>query len=421
MAHQYNKGFRTLMGEAGILSAESFDLYITDVVGFGNSQDMDLDGFSWDPYSSITFDFKQLLMSNKLKVMATYADKDSEVIPIGTKGFQMTEGVIPCQKARFFWDSDDYRNYLDALSKINFQNGTAREYALDLLFNGLTDIKNAHELSMLYQRDQMVSNRGLVLDANNNPRGIKGLVFMAAVPEENITTTANMFSDPENKSAETANLNVDLIAVLKRTIRNMVRKKGWDKSTIIMEVDEMSFLDDMEHPVIRRQIGYRLRRDLLMTPANDANALIVGNNADDDEVKAAFAGLIGLPLANIKFKKGLTAVERLSGKGVNAKLVTTAFRTFNANTYVLYPAGPLGTIKTAMALIPDGDAIYATFFEGRGIIQYEYDAKAKTQDWWSEFYGLCVPTRPQEMYYVITYTTPEGSGSGSGSGSGEGA
>ena len=94
MAHKYNKGFRTLMGEAGILSAESFDLYVTDVIGFGNSQDLDLDGFEWDPYSSITFDFKQLLMSNKLKVMATYADKDSEVIPLGTKGFEMTEGVI---------------------------------------------------------------------------------------------------------------------------------------------------------------------------------------------------------------------------------------------------------------------------------------------------------------------------------------
>lgn len=420
MAHKYNQGFRTLMAEAGILSAESFDLYVTDVIGFGNSQDMDLDGFSWDPYSSITFDFKQLLMSNKLKVMATYADKDSEVIPLGTKGFEMTEGVIPCQKARFFWDSDDYRNYLKALSEIQFQNQTAKEYALDLLFNGMTDIKNAHELSMLYQRDQMVSNRGLILDANNNPRGIKGLVFTSNVPEENITVTDNMFSDPENKTAETANLNVDLIAVLRKKVRAMVRK-GYAKSQIIMEVDEQSWLDDMEHPVVRTQIGYRLRRDLIMAPENDANALRVGNAADDDEVKTAFAALIGLPLANIKFKQGLTAVERLEGKGVNAKLVTKAFRTFNANTYVLYPAGPLGTIKTAMALLPDGDAIYATFFEGRGIIQYEYDVKAKTQDWWSEFYGLCVLTRPQEMYYVITYTTPSGSGSGSGSGTEGGA
>lgn len=413
MAYKNNQGFRTLMAEAGILSAESFDLYVTDVIGFGNTQDMNLDGFSWDPYSSITFDFKQLLMSNKLKVMATYADKDSEVIPLGTKGFEMTEGVIPCQKARFFWDSDDYRNYLDALSKIQFQNQTAKEYALDLLFNGLTDIKNAHELSMLYQRDQMVSNRGLILDANNNPRGIKGLVFTSNVPEENITVTDNMFSDPENKTAETANLKVDLIAVLRKKIRAMVRK-GYAKSQIIMEVDEQSWLDDMEHPVVRTQIGYRLRRDLIMAPDNDANALRVGNAADDDEVKAAFAALIGLPLKNIKFKQGLTAVERLEGKGVGAKLVTKAFRTFNANTYVLYPDGPLGTIKTAMALLPDGDAIYATFFDGRGIIQYEYDVKAKTQDWWSEFYGLCVPTRPQEMYYVITYTTPSGTGSGSG-------
>lgn len=407
------------MAEAGILSAESFSLYITDVIGFGNVQDLNLDGFSWDPYSSITFDFKQLLLSNKLKVMATYADKDSEVIPIGTKGFQMTEGVIPCQKARFVWDADDYRNYLDALSKINFQGGTAREYALDLLFAGLTDIKNAHELSMTYQRDQMVSNRGLVLDANNNPRGITGLVFMSAVPEENITYEGNMFTDGENKTVETANLNYDLIKILRKKVRDLVRK-GYEKSTIMMEVDEQSWLDDMDHPVVRTAIGYRMRRDLIMNSENNATALAIGNTADDDEVKTAFAALIGLPVANIKLKKGLTAVERLEGKGVNAKLVTKAFRTFNANTYVLYPAGPLGTIKSAMVLLPDGDAIYSTFFDGRGIIQYDYDAKAKFQDWWSELYALCVPTRPQEMFYVITFKAAETSSSEEG-GDGEGA
>ena len=31
-------------------------------------------------------------------------------------------GVVPVQKARFLWDSDDYRKYLDAVSKLDFQN-----------------------------------------------------------------------------------------------------------------------------------------------------------------------------------------------------------------------------------------------------------------------------------------------------------
>ena len=402
--NKYSNGFYTLMEEAGILSSKSFSLYIKDVVGFGNIQDLNLDGFSWDPVSSLTFDYEQLIASNRLKVMATYTDKDSEAVPFGTEGFESARGVIPRQKARFLWDEDDYRKYLDAVSKLDFQNSTAKQYALDLLFNGLSDIKNAHELSMTYQRDQMVSNRGLTLSADNNPRGIVGLTFSANVPAGNVTTLAGnycWFTDPSNKDTAHQGSSSDPVKDI-RTIVRAMKRKGY--SNIILEVDEQSWLEDMDHTAWRTAIGYQLRPDLVLAANNDANALAVGNNAGDDQVAAAFAKIIGIPLANIKFRQGLAAVEKLQGKGPDAKLVRTSFRTFNANTYVFYPAGPLGTIKSVLPLVPDSSAMYATFFGGKGLIQYEYDAKAKTQDWWSELTALCVPNRPQEMFYLITYS-----------------
>jgi len=402
--NKYSNGFYTLMEEAGILSSKSFSLYIKDVVGFGNIQDLNLDGFSWDPVSSLTFDYEQLIASNRLKVMATYTDKDSEAIPFGTEGFESARGVIPRQKARFLWDEDDYRKYLDAVSKLDFQNSTAKQYALDLLFNGLSDIKNAHELSMTYQRDQMVSNRGLTLSADNNPRGIVGLTFSANVPAGNVTTLAGnyrWFTDPDNKDTAHQGSSSDPVKDM-RTIVRAMKRKGY--RNIILEVDEQSWLEDMDHTAWRTAIGYQLRPDLVLAANNDANALAVGNNAGDDQVAAAFAKIIGIPLANIKFRQGLAAVEKLQGKGPDAKLVRTSFRTFNANTYVFYPAGPLGTIKSVLPLVPDSSAMYATFFGGKGLIQYEYDAKAKTQDWWSELTALCVPNRPQEMFYLVTYS-----------------
>lgn len=402
MANRYSQGFYTLMEEAGILSSKSFSLYIRDVVGFGNIQDLNLDGFSWDPVSSLTFDYEQLIASNRLKVMATYVDKDSEAIPFGTEGFESARGVVPRQKARFIWDEDDYRKYLDAVSKLDFQNTTAKQYALDLLFNGLSDIKNAHELSMTYQRDQMVSNRALTLTADNNPRGIKGLTFSANVPAANVTTltsTARWYTDASHKDSSHEGSDADPVKDIRTIVRNM-KRKGFNN--IILEVDEQSWLEDMDHSKWRTAIGYVLRPDLVLAPNNNANALAVGNNAGDDEVKVAFAKIIGIPLANIKFRQGLAAVETLSGKGPDATLVRTSMRTFNANTYVFYPAGPLGTIKSVLPLVPDSSAMYATFFGGKGLIQYEYDEKSKTQDWWSELTALCVPNRPQEMYYLIT-------------------
>lgn len=402
--NKYSNGFYTLMEEAGILSSKSFSLYIRDVVGFGNLQDLNLDGFSWDPISSLTFDYEQLIASNRLKVMATYVDKDSEAIPLGTEGFEAIRGVIPRQKARFLWDEDDYRKYLDAVSKLDFQNTTAKQYALDLLFNGLSDIRNAHELSMTYQRDQMVSNRGLTLSADNNPRGIVGLTFSANVPAGNVTTLSGnycWFTDPDNKDTAHQGSSSDPVKDIRTIVRNM-KRKGYNN--IILEVDEQSWLEDMDHTAWRTAIGYQLRPDLVLAANNDANALAVGNNAGDDQVAAAFAKIIGIPPANIKFRQGLAAVEKLQGKGPDAKLVRTSMRTFNANTYVFYPAGPLGTIKSVLPLVPDSSAMYATFFGGKGLIQYEYDAKAKVQDWWSELTALCVPNRPQEMFYLITYS-----------------
>ena len=392
------------MQEAGILSSKSFELYIKDVVGFGNIQDLNLDGFSWDPVSSLTFDYEQLIVSNRLKVMATYTDKDSEAIPFGTEGFESARGVVPRQKARFLWDEDDYRKYLDAVSKLDFQNSTAKSYALDLLFNGLSDIKNAHELSMTYQRDQMVSNRSLTLTADNNPRGITGLIFSANVPAGNVTTLSGndrWYTSTTDKDSDHEGSTADPVKDMRTIIRTM-KRKGY--TNIMLEVDEQSWLEDMDHSKWRTAIGYKLRADLIMTPANDAAALAVGMNADDDEVKQMFAKIIGIPLSNIKFRQGLAAVEKLQGKGPDAKLVRTSMRTFNANTYVFYPAGGLGTIKSVLPLTPDAKAMYARFFGGKGIIQYEYDAKSKTQDWWSELTALCVPNRPQEMFYLITYS-----------------
>lgn len=402
--NKYSDGFYTLMSEAGILSSKSFELYVKDVVGFGNLQSLNLDGFTWDPISSLTFDYEQLIASNRLKVMATYTDKDSEAIPFGTEGFETARGVVPRQKARFLWDEDDYRKYLDAVSKLDFQNSTAKTYALDLLFNGLSDIKNAHELSMTYQRDQMVSNRSLTLTADNNPRGITGLTFSAQVPVANVTTLSDnyrWYTSATEKTTANEGSSADPVGDIKKIIRAM-KRKGY--TNIMMEVDEISWMEDMDHSKWRTAIGYELRPDLVLAANNDANALAVGKAAGDDAVKQAFAKIIGIPLANIKFRQGLAAVEKLQGKGPDAKVVRTSMRTFNANTYVFYPAGALGTIKSVLPLVPDSKAIYARFFGGKGLIQYEYDAKSKTQDWWSELTALCVPNRPQEMFYLVTYS-----------------
>lgn len=393
--NKYNNGFHNLMEEAGILSQKSFDAYIKDVIGFGNSQALNLDGFNFEPTMQLEFDYEQIQLENRIKVMATYTDKDSEAIPFGTKGFTSSRGVIPRQKARFLMDEDDYRKYLVTVQTLDFQNMTAKEYALDLLFNSIQDITNAHETSMTYQRDQMVSARGLVLSAGNNPRGIKDLTFSASVPDANVTTLtgdARWFTnDDKTTEGSSANPVKDI-----RDIVRAMKRKGYMNITV--EVDEVSFLQDMEHSAWKTAIGYHMMPALRVSPSNNANAIAIANQASDAQIKEAFRQIIDV--TEVKFKQGLVGVEKLNSE--SKQLERVPFRSFKANTYVFYPSGALGTIKVVAPLTPDATAMYGRILGGKGIIQYEYDAKSKTQDWWSELTALCVPNRVNEMFYLET-------------------
>ncbi len=397
MANTYTKGFYSLMAEAGLTSGKRFDLYLKDIVGYGNSQALKIDGFTFDQDMQLDFDYEQLQIENNLKVMATYTDKDSEAIPFGTKGFTSSKGVIPRQKARFLMDEDDYRKYL--LSRQNFimQGGTAKDKAMDVLFNGMGDIKSAHELSMTYQRDQMISNRGFTLDATNNPRGIKGLTFKSDVPDENVTTLTNnnrwFTNDDKSTQGSTSTPSKDI----KKIIRDM-KSKGYLDITI--EVDELSFLQDMEHSDWQTQLGYIMNSSLRMNTdvaAADAQAVRIAADSSDDQLKAAFAKYTG---CTVKFSQSLVGVETL--KADKSGLERTGMRSFNANTYVFYPTGNVGTIKVVAPLMPDSSALYGSILGGKGIIKYEYDAKSMVQDWWSELTALCVPNIAPQMRYLIT-------------------
>lgn len=393
--YEYNKGFYNLMAEAGIISSESFTAYIRDVLGFGEEQSLNLDNFTFDPIMQLLFNFEQALFESNIKLMATYPDKDSEVIPFGTKGFELSRGVIPRQKARYFMDEDDYRKYYDAVRTLSTKTEIAN-YARDILFKGLKEnIIDAHDMAMTYQRDQMVSHRSLELTADNNPRGIKAISFISPVPEANVKKLdgqSKWFTD-DAKTTEGTSSNPP------KDLKDLIRALRRDgKQNLVLEADEVSFYEDMEHSKWKEALAYEAYPVLRLSGADNASqARAMAASFSDEETLRLFTKYTGL---NVRLRRGLVGVERYNKS--KKELETVKIRTFDANTYVIYPEGELGTIKVVRPLLPDSQAMYGSILGGRGIIQYEYDAKSKTQDWWSELTALCVPTRPNEMYYLIT-------------------
>lgn len=390
----YTNGFYSLMEMAGINGRESFDLYLKDVIGASNSTALKLDGFVWEAGQQLDFDYKQLQIENRIGVMATYVDKDSEAIPLGTKGFETSEGSIPRQKARHIMDEDDYRKYLIALSQLQFTNTTAEQQARDILFEFMTSIQDSHKNSMTYQRDSMVSRGALTLLDTNNPRGIRNVTFSASIPTKNITTLTGQkrwFTDDEKKVEGTSS---DPVTDMKAIIRMLKRQSA---PAFHIEVDEVSFLEDMEHTKWKIALGRSTNNQITQDATGDAIAIGIANSMLDEEIKAAFRKVVGV---NVVYSTSVVAVEKWDKE--TRKLVRPMMRSFEPNTYVFVPDGPIGTIKTVAPLMPDSTGLYGRFFDGRGLIKYSYDVKTMVQDWWSELTCLCVPNRSMDMYYLKT-------------------
>lgn len=390
----YSNGFYSLMEVAGILDRSSFDAYLKDVIGASNSTELKLDGFIWEPGMQLDFDYEQLQIENRIGVMATYVDKDSETIPLGTKGFETSKGSIPRQKARYIMDEDDYRKYLIAMSQLQFTNVTTKTQALDILFEKLTSIYDSHKNSMTYQRDSMVSRGALTLLDTNNPRGIRDVTFTASIPEQNVTKltgTKRWFTDEEKKVEGSAS---DPAADMKAIIRMLKRKSA---PAFHIEVDEVSFLEDMEHTKWKIALGRSTNNQITQDATGDAIAIGIANSMLDDEIKAAFRKVMGV---NVVYSTSVVAAEKWNKE--TRKLERPMMRSFEPNTYVFVPDGTIGTIKTVAPLMPDSQGLYGSFFDGRGLIKYSYDVKRMIQDWWSELTCLCVPNRSNDMYYLKT-------------------
>ena len=399
-------GLDTLMASNGITNAETFMAYYLQVLSRRESQDLNVEGFEEWGIPQIEFTYKMLEAEQQVKVMATYVDLNSDPIPLGTKGFNTLEGSIPRQKARFELGENDYRKQLSVIKDLQIaatftgQNPgeSVQRYLQDLLFGGLSEIQDAHISSMSYQVGQMKSEGKVELTDANNPRGIQNITFSAQIPDANITALKNNYrwftDDAKTQEGSSSEPVKDLTGLVRDW------KDAHPGESVTVEVNETSWLEDIEHSKWQIALGYALSPDLIKYAGvgddgkNTAKA--VAEAAGEDALKAAFKKVIKAD--NVLFNKTVCYVEKWDKE--NRKLVRTKLNAFSKNRYSIRPSGAIGKRLNVVPLRPDPSAISALIFEGHGIIEYRYDARTKYQDWVSELTVLAVPTRPRDMYIL---------------------
>ena len=384
----YN-GLDTLMSVKGLTSNEAFQAYYDQVLSSRENEALNISGFeTWD-VPQIDFTYEQLEIENDIKVMATYVDLNSEAIPVGSKLGSVLRGSIPRQMVL---------ERINTAARLTGSNASeaAKAAISRILFGGLADLQDAHIGSLNYQVGQMKSAGAVTLTDANNPRGIQNVTFSAQVPTANVTTlatTKRWFTDAAKTTEGTASNPT-------QDIKDLISAAKDRYDDVILEVDEKSFLQDMKHSKWQIALGYIIMPTLLAggkDATTDASAVAVTSASSDEVIKNAFIKFCGVP---VMFSNTVCGVEKWnSGSKV---LERTKLRAFNPDTYLARPSGALGSIKNVVPLRPDSSAVSSLIFGGKGIIEYRYDAKHKTQDWGSELTVLAVPSRPKDMFYLHT-------------------
>lgn len=392
-------GLDTLMAANGLTSAKAFDVYYDTILKGRENMDLNIEGFEWDD-PQIDFTYEMLETGDDIYAMAHYVDLNSPALPSGKQTeFAKLTGSIPRQKYRVVRGENDYRKELMVMEEVatvaRFQgrdvNTSLSEHLAKYLFTTLVEFPEAHKTSLNYQVGQMKSAAKLVLNAENNPRGIKGVEFGAKVPASNFIKKQwfTKQADGTYVAVEGANPIEDLKAKIRE-----IRWNGQYKN-VVVELDEQFAFELFKMPEVLKAIGYADTPNLRLSAKNDDNAMAVAKNLEDEIIKDYFRKLINAD--RIVYHNTLVAAEKLNVESKNYDRET--MKAFNPDVILVRPEGTIGKIKNVVPLRPDGSAITAGIFGGRGIIEYIYNAQTRTQDWQSELTILAVPNRPRDMFY----------------------
>lgn len=371
-------------GFADMSYQEFVDSFLADT-----QNQLNTPGFSFDPDMQMDFTFAQVEAELGLATMATYVDAYSPASYKSTEGFTIQTGQIPRMKHGYALNEKILREEMIIAQRTGRFSTSLAQRMQDLMFDHSEKLILGNYNSLTYQRHQMVSNGQFVLNATNNPAGIKSVTFSAKIPPANVTTltsTAKWFTDSANTEGSTSNPIKNLKDIQNKLEDDGVEAYHW-------EVDKRSLERAFNHSDIKAAVGLKLYP--LVDQANLAGIIA---NMGVDAMKVALEGVLGCPITVVN---SIVAVEKFDS--ATGKVSKSQMRSFAADTWVLVPDGSLGSIKTVEPIVvSDPAARVATFDGGRTLLKQWYDIKTNTQYVESEHTSLVVIDKPKYIYRLVT-------------------
>lgn len=401
-----------VMKALGIGTQKKFECWYEKYLQGRENMNFNMDGFTWDE-AQIGFDYEFAEVTDTVTAMATYLDIYSQAVARGREiPMRTIAGYIPRQKRYETRDENDYRTeaiQAQKLAGVADLRGESpyrdiKDYFSKNLLEFAGDFPASHAQSITYQVGQMKSNFALELTDANNPNGIVGVSFKAKVPSGNTILGEYYTVDADG------NVTYDTTKHPITDYNKFLNKLLFDGTygAVEVEADEWSFLTFMGHPDIVRAIGYLEIKGLFISAktnteadarASEAGAHIIAVDGNDTAVMIGFFKRIFKKISGVKLHNEMVAVATLNE--TTKKFEYPLLRAFNEHVMLFRPTGNIGTIKNVTPMRPDSSYLYSWMFEKRGIMDYYYDPKTKTQHWESELTVLAVPNRPKKLHRIV--------------------
>lgn len=356
--------------------------------------DLQTDGFGWDPDIQIDYTYEQLIASLGIVTLPTYVDVDSEGLDKSLGEFKVGQNKIPTQKQRYPVNAKMLRERMLMVQRFGEAalNNDTQTALMNILFESTDNLLAANRNALTHQRMRIVSTGQFTIDMENNPRGVNGLTFDFGVPEKNketLATTARWWTKSEHTTANEGSTS-DPLQFLKKKRKEM-RRSGYPNGHY--EMTEDLFDDMLTHSKVLKRVGLSLSPGLA-SDTTGASAIQYAQNMTDDALKAAVERIIGCPIVT---RDSIASVEKFDNDSKSIKPVT--IENFSPTNVSFVPDGELGTIKSVQPMVFTDDPTQriAWFDGGRTLLTQRFESKTKTMYVESEMAVLCVPNRPQYM------------------------
>lgn len=401
-----------VMKALGIGTQKKFECWYEKYLQGRENMNFNIDGFTWDD-AQIGFNYKFAEVTDSVTAMATYLDLYSQAVARGREiPMRTIEGYIPRQKRYETKDENDFRTLAEQAEELSgaasFRGESPytdiKDYFSKNILEFAGDFPASHAQSLTYQVGQMKSNFSLDLTDVNNPNGIVGVSFKAKAPAEN--TIVGEYYTVDSEGNVTYDETKDPIKDINKFLQKLLFNGTY--GPVEVEADEWSFLTLMGHPVFVRAIGYLVVKGLFISStskadadarASEAGANVLQTDGSDAEIMVGFFKRIFKKISNVKLHNEIVAVAKLNE--TTKKFEYPELKAFNENVMLFRPVGNIGTIKNVVPMRPDSSYVYSWMFEKRGIMDYWYDPKTRTQHWESELTALAVPNRPKKLHRVL--------------------